>query len=298
MKRRKKRGRPFYTFSVLLVVLLFIGLAFVENWILNPKIKVDFSEVDSEYVLLIDRKTGWTIGGKANEERMYPASMTKIMTAILALEEYNDLDEKLTVPEEIFDWLYEENASMAGFQPGEEVTVRDLLYGVMLPSGAECCLTLAWGIAGSEEAFSELMNQKAERVGMKNTHFTNCTGLHSDEHYSTADDMAKLLRYSLNNRDFRAVFTSKSHTASATNVHPEGFTVYSTMFRALGDREVTGGEILGGKTGNTSQAGLCLASLAKVLGREYILVTAKAEDAGDAHVTDAVRIYNQISENR
>lgn len=295
-KRRKRHGRPFYTFSVFLIVLLFVGLALAENMILHPMAKVDLSGIDSEYAILVDAGTGFKLAGKAEKEQMYPASMTKIMTAILALEKCPDLDETMTVPSDIFDAIYSEQASTAGFEAGEVVTVRDLLYGVMLPSGAECCLTLARGIAGSEEAYAELMNQKAKKIGMRSTHFVNCTGLHNDDHYSTAKDIAKLLRYALKNVDFRAIFTSQSHAMSPTNVHPDGFTVYSTMFRALGDRGFTGGQLLGGKTGNTFRAGLCLASLAEVKGMEYILVTAKAEDAGDAHVTDALKVYGQIGE--
>lgn len=294
-KKKKRHGRPFYTFSVLLIVLLFVGLALVESMILNPRIKVDLSGIDSEYAILLDAKSGMKLAGKAEKEKMYPASMTKIMTTILALEKCTDLDETLTVPPEIFDSLYAEGASLAGFAPGETATVRDLLYGVMLPSGAECCLTFAYKISGSEEAFAELMNKKAEKIGMKDTHFVNCTGLHDDEHYSTAKDISKLLKYALKNIDFRAIFTTQSHATLPSAEHPDGFTVYSTMFRSLGDRGITGGEFLGGKTGNTWRAGLCLASLAKVKGREYILVTAKAEDAGDAHVTDAINIYNQIA---
>lgn len=230
-KRRKRHGRPFYTFSVFLIVLLFVGLALAENMILHPMAKVDLSGIDSEYAILVDAGTGFKLAGKAEKEQMYPASMTKIMTAILALEKCPDLDETMTVPSDIFDAIYSEQASTAGFEAGEVVTVRDLLYGVMLPSGAECCLTLARGIAGSEEAYAELMNQKAKKIGMRSTHFVNCTGLHNDDHYSTAKDIAKLLRYALKNVDFRAVFTSQSHAMSPTNVHPDGFTVYSTMFR-------------------------------------------------------------------
>ena len=181
-KRRKRHGRPFYTFSVFLIVLLFVGLALAENMILHPMAKVDLSGIDSEYAILVDAGTGFKLAGKAEKEQMYPASMTKIMTAILALEKCPDLDETMTVPSDIFDAIYSEQASTAGFEAGEVVTVRDLLYGVMLPSGAECCLTLARGIAGSEEAYAELMNQKAKKIGMRSTHFVNCTGLHNDDH--------------------------------------------------------------------------------------------------------------------
>lgn len=297
-KRRKRHGRPFYTFALLLIVLLFVGLALIESIILNPRMKIDLSGLDSEYAILVDARTGMKFAGKAEKERMYPASMTKIMTALLVLEKGPDLDEKLTVPSDIFDMIYAEGASTAGFQPGEEATVRDLLYGVMLPSGAECCLTLANAVAGSESAFAELMNEKAARIGMRDTHFVNCTGLHDEDHFSTASDIARLLRSSLKNVDFRAIFTKKSYTTVPSQVHPDGFTFSSTMFNALGDRGFAGGELLGGKTGNTYKAGRCLASLAKVNGKEYILVTAKAEDAGDAHVTDALNVYGQIAGQR
>ena len=296
-RKRKRKGRMIYTFSILLVILFFVALAFIENFFLNPPVRVDMSELDSEYAVLVDNKTGWTIGKKNNKERMYPASMTKIMTALVAIEQIPDLDAYLTVPGEIFGEIYAENASTAGFEAGETATARDFLYGVILPSGAECCLTLAYGISGSEEAFVDLMNRKAEKIGLKDTHFVNTTGLHDDDHYSTASDIAKLLRYALNSSSFREIITSRSYTTSATNVHPEGFTFYSTMFHQLGDQTIPGGEILGGKTGNTYRAGLCLASLAKVNGREYILVTAKAEDFQGSNVQDAVNIYSQIGES-
>ena len=105
---------------------------------------------------------------KAASEQAYPASITKVMTAILAIENLTDLDEQLTVPE-----LTEQGASVAGFDPYEQVSVRSLLYGVLLPSGADACITLADQIAGSEEGFVQMMNDKAAELGMANTHFVN-----------------------------------------------------------------------------------------------------------------------------
>jgi len=296
LKRRRIKKRVFYTMSIVWTVCICLILSFVVSMIFHPPLYVDVETLDSEYVYLMDVKSGWTTAEKKSREIMYPASMTKIMTAMIAIEHYSDLEEILTVPSDIFQELYQENAAMAGFQAGEEVCVQDLLYGVLLPSGAECCLTLAYAISGSEEAFVELMNQKAKRLGMKDTHFMNCTGLHHDEHYSTARDMADLLKYALNYDAFYEIFASRVYTTNATNIHPYGITCYSTMFNYLGNERVTGGEILGGKTGNTRMAGLCLASLAKVNGREYILITGKAQDYGDSHVRDAVRVYNQIGE--
>lgn len=127
---------------------------------------------------------------KNSEEKIYPASLTKMMTAIVAIENLPDLKVKIKLTNSTFQGLYKADASMAGFQPGEQVRAIDLLYGVMLPSGAECCIGLADQIAGSEQNFVKIMNQKAADLGMKNTHFENATGLHNVNHYTTVKDLA------------------------------------------------------------------------------------------------------------
>ena len=264
---------------------------------LIPGGSVDLEQLKSQFAILTDESTGVTIAEHGGRERIYPASLTKIMTAVLALEYSGDLDEQLTMPDGIFESLYAEGASMAGFQPGEVIRIRDLLYGVLLPSGAECCLTFAQRIAGSEAAFVELMNEKAGELGMVNTHFCNCTGLHDPEHYSTVEDISLLLRYALENKNFREAFTTGRYSVPPTNKHPDGFTFYSTMFSYMDTSAVDGGEITGGKTGYTEEAGLCLASVARVNGREYVLVTAKAEgnhETEQFHILDAQNVYNQI----
>ncbi|MFQ7553317.1 MAG: D-alanyl-D-alanine carboxypeptidase family protein, partial [Blautia marasmi] len=179
---------------------------------------------------------------------------------------------------------------------GEEAVGLDLLYGVLLPSGAECCLTFAERIAGSEEAFVDMMNEKAKELGMEHTHFTNSTGLQDEDHYSTVRDISVLLRYALAGDTFRQVFTSSSYSTNPSACHPEGFTFVSTMFQEMSSAQVNGGEILGGKTGYTKDAGLCLASLAVIDGKEYILVTAHANgnhETKQYHVQDAVKVYDQ-----
>ena len=180
----------------------------------------------------------------------------------------------------------------------ETVRAEELLYGALLPSGAECCLALADTISGSEEAFVELMNKKAAKIGMVNTHFKDTTGLHDPEHYSTVYDMAVLLKYCIRNKTFRKIIESPWRYTGATNYHPDGITFYSTLFRNLPDPYVTGGRILGGKTGYTDAAGLCLASYAEIGGREYILVTAGAPGGSGEplHVQDAVTIYSRLGE--
>ena len=262
-----------------------------------PEGNINLNTLYSPYAVLVDLESGNVLAEQNSAERMYPASLTKIMTALIAIEETEDMEQTTTLPSDIFPSLYEENASLAGFQPGEMVTWKDLLYGVMLPSGAECCLTFARQIAGSEGAFVDLMNKKAEELGMNDTHFANATGLQDKKHYSTVRDIAVLLRYALENETFRQVFTARRYSVPPTAYHSEGFTFYNTMFQAMDNAGISDDDILGGKTGYTEKAGLCLASLAEINDREYILVTAKADGnhyTEPYHVIDAENVYGQI----
>lgn len=308
-RRRKKNNRTRLIVCAIVEVIVILTLVVmigwnrgVEDWFLGfqrPVVShLDLSGINSPYAVLMQARGGKIIGEMGSEERIYPASMTKIMTAVVAIEELDDLETEITLTSETFTGLYEQDATQAGFQPDETVRAIDLLYGVMLPSGAECCIALADEIAGSEEAFVELMNKKAEKLGMDDTNFRDTTGLHDPEHYSTVKDMAILLKYALRNDTFREIIESPYHSTPPTNIHPDGITFYSTMFNELSDTAVTGGEILGGKTGYTSDAGLCLASFAKIGDREYILVTANApgNTGSPLHVQDAVTIYNRLGE--
>ncbi|WP_434509884.1 D-alanyl-D-alanine carboxypeptidase family protein [Desulfitobacterium sp. AusDCA] len=263
----------------------------------DPSVSISLDKLNSPNAILIRLKDHTILMQKNSEEKIYPASLTKMMTAIVAIENLPNLKEGIKLTNSTFQGLYGADASMAGFQPGEQVRAIDLLYGVMLPSGAECCIGLADQIAGSEQNFVKLMNQKAADLGMKNTHFENATGLHNVNHYTTVKDLAILLNYALQNDTFREIFTSSHHSTPPTNKHPRGITFNSTMFEELNSLNIIGGEILGGKTGYTDEAGLCLASLAKVGNQEYILISAGAK--GDHHseqydITDALAVYNSI----
>lgn len=291
--------------EILVILTLVVVIGWnkgVKDWLLSfqrPIVRnLDLSGINSPYAVLMQAQGGKIIGENNAKERIYPASMTKIMTAILAIEEVEDLERGITLTSDMVDGLYAQDATRAGFEPGETVRVIDLLYGVLLPSGAECCLALADHIAGSEEAFVDMMNKKAEKLGMDDTHFCDSTGLHDPDHYSTVEDIAVLLKYAIRNDTFREIIESPYHFTPPTNVHPDGITYYSTLFNELPDPAVTGGEILGGKTGYTSDAGLCLASYARMGDREYILVTAGAPGASGSalHVQDAVTIYNRLGE--
>lgn len=263
----------------------------------EPVPSVDISDINSQSGILVRLSDGEVVAEKDADAKIYPASMTKIMTAIVGLENLSDLNETITIDRDMYDRLYTEGASLAGFGARDEVKAIDILYGVMLPSGAECCVGLAQHLFGSEENFVAKMNEKAAELGMDNTHFVTCTGLHDENHYTTVRDLTKLLSYALQNDTFRQIYCTSEYTTSATASAPEGLHFLSTMFKKMDSPAVNGGEIEGGKTGYTSEAGQCLASLAKVDDVEYILVTAGAPGGPSTepyHIEDAKTVYNRI----
>jgi len=255
-------------------------------------------QINSSNAILIRLEDETVLFDKSSTTKIYPASMTKIMTAAVVLENLNDLNVSILLDEKMYSDLYQANAMTAGFLPNEEVKAIDLLYGLLLPSGAECAVGLAEYVAGSESAFVDLMNEKARELGMNSTHFINATGLHDGEHYSTVGDIASLLKYTLNNDVFYEIFTSARHSTKATILHPDGITFYSTMFSKMENTEFNGVKILGGKTGYTDEAGQCLASLSEKDGVRFILVTCGAPGnyrTQALHIDDAITVYAAVA---
>jgi len=255
------------------------------------------TQLNSTNAILIDLESSAILLDHNGADKMYPASMTKILTAVVAMEHIRDLDEIVSLNEAIFQPIYNENAATAGYMPGESVRAIDLLYGLLLPSGAECAVGLAEYAAGSESAFVKLMNDKAREIGMKGSNFTNTTGLHDRNHYSTAMDIAILFQYALANDTFYEMITSARYSAPATNRHADGVTFYSSFFSRITSPALDGGRILGGKTGYTNEAGQCLASFAVKNGRQYILVTSGAAGNNQTqklHIDDAFAVYGAL----
>ena len=255
-------------------------------------------DINSEYAIIVREEDDMILLDKYASERMYPASLTKMMTALVALEHSKDLQTEYIVSNKIIASLEERNASEAGFLPEERVRVIDLLYGVLLPSGAECCLTLAENLAGSEEEFVNWMNEKAEELGMKDTHFVNSTGLHDENHYSTAYDMAILLKEVTKQDLLREIMGSKTHVVPPTNKHVDGITMYNSLYTKMEKEDSSYAYILGGKTGYTSQAGLCLASFGKVDEKGYYVITAAANGnlrTKQNNILDSLSMYSMLS---
>lgn len=274
-------NKKIYSFVIFIVLSLFPFL-------------VSALEIDSTNAILYNLNEDKVVFEKNSTEITSIASLTKIMTTIVAIENIDNLDEKITIKEKDFNGLYD--ASLAGFKVGEEVTYKDLLYGTMLPSGAEATQALANNISGSVSSFVDLMNQKVEELGMKQTHFVNTTGLDINNHYSTVSDIATLLKYCLKNETFKKIFESSSYKTSNGNL-----TFYSTFRYTAAKYNYKSDYILGAKTGYTDDAGKCLASTAYDSSNDilYLLVTTGANtDLSDAyHIKDATNIYTYYFQN-
>ena len=229
-------------------------------------------DYDAKNALLMCVDDNEIIAYKNMSTKMYPASLTKVMTLVVAVENIEDLSDTVLITEDMIYPLLQLDASMAGFQPGETPALMDVLYGMILPSGADAALAAAVYVSGSEEAFVELMNKKAGELGLRNTHFTNVTGLHHEEHYSTAEDMAVILEYAIRNETCRKVLEKYEYTMPPTEHHPDGLTFTSTIFSRMYGNEMPGVTVRGGKTGYTDQAANCIESYAEIGGKTYILV--------------------------
>ena len=252
-------------------------------------------EVNANFAILVDADAGLVVVEKNGSAKMYPASMTKVMTLLVACEHITDLSEKLEITQDIVDYVKKEGASNCGFKAGEQVTMLDLLYGLILPSGADAALALVRRIAGSEEQFVALMNQKAQQLGISaTTHFTNCTGLYNDNHYSTAEDMAIIMRAAAQNSVAATILTTRSYTTQANNKRTTGLS-FSNLFLKRIDTQTTGGQVNFAKTGYVAKAGNCAVSyFTAASGRHYICVTGKTSGAWNV-VSAHAALYSQYA---
>ena len=250
--------------------------------------------INSQHAILYNLNDNSILYEKSSKDKTSIASMTKIMTGIVAIENIENLDNKVKLTYTDFAGLAEANAAVAGFRIGEEVTYKDLLYGLMLPSGADAAQSLTRNIAGSTEKFIEMMNQKAKELGCKNTHFVNPTGLDHQEHYSTVEDVATIFQYAIKNEKFLEIIKTKTYTTSNGRL-----TFKSTIQRAKERYGLGMDYVLGGKTGTTGDAGYCLATIANYNGVDYMLVTAKTVFPSNQPLNyqDAKTIYEYFMNN-
>ena len=200
------------------VAFLLALVAAFSIWPIALAESFDPEDISTPHVILMDASSGAVLYEKNARERAFPASTTKIMTCILALENCPDLDVMVTVGENV-----ENKGSTMGIVRREELSLRSLIYGMMLVSGNDAAKAIAEYISGSESAFAELMNQKAASLGMTGTHFVKSNGLHEDDHYSTAYDMAILTRYAMQNEEFCKIVATPYYEVPPTNKDSDGY---------------------------------------------------------------------------
>lgn len=253
---------------------------------------IDIS-LHSQYAYLYDRETSLVYLDKKSNEKIFPASMTKILTVSLALDKIKNLQQTVTIVEADLAGLKEMQATVAGFYAGEKVTYEDLIYGALLPSGADACNALARLTYGSLEKMVSAMNQKGLALGLKNSHFMNVTGLHDEQHYTTTHDMALILNDALKNQAFVKVFEARKHTSSKANHQ-----WISSLQRGKEYKNIDISHIDGGKSGFTDEAQLTFASTMTIDDHQLILVTAYAKGQySQNHVQDAVSVYQYMNEH-
>ncbi len=275
--RRRKRNLSCFAAWILclsIITALFSGPAFAAGW--------PTAEVTAEAAIVMDADTGAVLFSKNPRERMYPASITKLMTALVVLK-YAKLDDKVTFSHDAV-YNVDKGSSNAQIEEGDVLTVEDCLYALLLKSANEAANALAEHISGSREAFAELMTQEAAALGCTDTHFVNPSGLPSEEHYTTARDMAIMGMAAFQNEDFLRIDGSTSYKLENLKRVPDGLTIYMEHKMMLPNSKYYDSRVVGGKTGYTLDAGNTLITLAVDNGRRLVSVVLK--DKNPAHYLD------------
>jgi D-alanyl-D-alanine carboxypeptidase len=260
-------------FSLLLAGMMFLPAP--------AKVSNDPPDVDiiAPYYIVVDATDPSIVYYSRDPDvQCIPASTMKIMTCILTLENVKDLDETIEVTRQAA--TMKETNSLMHVVAGETLTVRQLLYGLMLHSGNDAAMLLADHVAGSVEAFAELANAKAAEIGMTSSHFLNASGAFRGGQYSTARDMALLMSYALKNDMFRTLISTPRYTIEANDVRKEPMELVNSN-RLISDdpsSECFSSICIGGKTGSTARGGDCLVSVGELDGARVICVLIGADD--------------------
>lgn len=237
--------------------------------------EVNGPEVNGQAYCVMDADTGEVIISKNMDARMYPASITKIMTALIAFEQCKNLDDEITFSETALDISSISSTLHPAAKVGETMSFMDVMYGLMLSSGNECANALAEYTYGDVGTFVEKMNERAQQIGAVNTHFTNPHGLHDENHYTTAKDMDLIFREALKNKDFVKVASTPTYNIPETNKE-------DSRYCEAGHRMVLGTipceGIIAGKSGRTREAGRTLMTAVERNGRTLVIALLKTND--------------------
>ena len=267
-------------FLFFICFLAFINISYAEEL-----------DISSRNVIFIDLENNNVIYEKNKDDKVPIASLTKIMTAIISIENISDYNQKVVVTNEMLKNI-EFDYSKVGFVAGDVITYNDLLYGTLLKSGADATNILAISTVGSIDNFVKLMNEKAKQLGMDNTYFTNTIGVDIDNPYSSAKDVAILLKYAFNNEKFKDIFQSENYLSTDLKYDMSGPLKYAHSDSFKMDY------LIGAKTGYTKKSGLCLASISLYNNRRYLLVTLGADNTNKTrHFLDSKKIYEYYFSN-
>lgn len=282
-KPEKKRGRArIRSFAASLLGLL-LAAAVMACPVMSAPALADSEGADSGYVtdtnkdVKIESKSGAVYDSahdvmlydKNADKKMYPASCTKVLTALVVLENAKDLKKQVTVSQEAIDSL-EEGSSHIALVPGEKVTIQDLLYGLILESGNDCANVLAEEIGGSKEGFAEMMNAKAKELGAVDSHFVNPHGMPNKQHYTTAHDLAVIMDACVRNEQFVKIDSALKYKIKKTN-KSKSRELWNSHRMILNKYAYYEG-VVGGKSGFTKESKCCLITYAKKNGMELIVV--------------------------
>ena len=259
------------------------------------------TSISSSYAALADLATGEIIASRKADSVIYPASMTKVMTLIVAVENLPSeasLQDVITVSPDVYSEMLRQESSGIGMEPGEKLTVESMLYALMLKSDGIAACELARYVAGSEEDFVELMNLKAAKMGLTNTHFENPTGLFHENHKTTCREIASIMAYAMNMKLCRKILLTQSYTAPCVGADGKTFNynlyhnLIVTQFDRISPNQPNAVKVAAGKTGYTEESRFCLVTYAESPdGHGYVCVTAKSGGYA-ACIADYLTIYN------
>lgn len=276
---KKIRKTLIFILSFIMLLTSVTGIAYADF--------LDTVTTVAESYVIYDATTGEVILGKDYTGTYFPASITKIMTALITCENVSDLDQQLTFSQAAIDEMTEDSSTLNPIaSAGEVMTIRDALYGMFYVSSNECAAQLAITVAGSREAFAQLMNERAERIGCTGTHFSNAHGLHANDHYTTPYDMALIMAEALHNEEFFKLATGKSYTIPATNMYPQPREC--NLSHQIANGSIPYAEVFAGKTGRTPYALRTLVTAAQFNGHTIIVVIMKSSD--DEFYNDTLKL--------
>lgn len=275
-------------------IKIILSFCLVFFWLFYGNINAANLNLQSKYVGVYKADDMKLLYGKNENEVISIASMTKIMTAVVSIENISDLNEKITIDYSLIADKISTDLAVCGIKDDQLLTYYDLIATTLIPSGADSALYLAYTLFGDYDSFVSKMNEKASELGLSNTHFDNPVGLDSENNYSTISDVAKLLKYALDNDTLREIMSMSTYITSDGTL-----TVGHTINKSASRNGIALNNILGGKTGTTGDAGICLASYSNDDGVELISVVAGSSmySSKPHNIIDSENLFEYIINN-